>query len=112
VNYTKNLLSIRPRSVEHAHTFEVRHPKDSQRCQTRHLEPAMPSHLRLCGKERERFVCGEEKLVTNPRAGLRGKIIGLVVEVLIRLRADDVAGTHLVPVLLRRSSNWRCLASQ
>jgi antitoxin component of RelBE/YafQ-DinJ toxin-antitoxin module len=43
---------------------------------------------------------------------LRGKIIGLVVEVLIRLRANDVASTHRIPVLFRRSSNRRCLSSQ
>ena len=36
----------------------------------------------------------------------------LLVEVLIRLRADNVAGTHRIPVLFRRSSNRRCLSSQ
>ena len=54
----------------------------------------------------------EEKLVTNLGVRLRGKIIGLVVEVLIRLRANDVASTHRIPVLFRRSSNRRCLSSQ
>jgi hypothetical protein len=43
---------------------------------------------------------------------LRGRIIGLLVEVLIRLGANNVASTHRMPVLFRRSSNRRCLSSQ
>ena len=43
---------------------------------------------------------------------LGGKIIGLVVEVLIRLRTNNVASAHRIPVLFRRSSNRRCLSSQ
>ena len=43
---------------------------------------------------------------------LSGKIISLVGKVLIGLGANNVAGSHRVPVCLRRSSNRRCLSSQ
>ena len=76
------------------------------------LQAGMPSHVGLGGKERKGFVGSEKKLVSNSGVRLRGKIIGLVVEVLIRLRANDVASTHLITALFRRSSNRRCLSSQ
>jgi antitoxin component of RelBE/YafQ-DinJ toxin-antitoxin module len=57
-------------------------------------------------------VGGEEKPVAHLGVCLRGKIIGLVVEVLIRLGANNVASTHRIPVALRRSSSRRCLSSQ
>ena len=72
----------------------------------------MPSHLRLCGEDRKRLMGSEEKLVTNLGVRLRGEIIGLVVEVLIRLGANDVASAHLITALFRRSSKRRCLSSQ
>jgi len=112
VDHPKNLHSVRAGAVEYEHPFEARHTKDSQRCNTRVLEPTIPSHLRLCGEERKRLMGSEEKLVANLGVRLRGKIIGLIVEVLIRLRANDVASTHRIPVLFRRSSNRRCLSSQ
>jgi hypothetical protein len=43
---------------------------------------------------------------------LRSKIMSLVVKVLIGLGANNVAGSHRVAVLFRRSSNQRCLSSQ
>jgi len=112
VDHPKNLHPVRAATVEYEHPFEARHPKDSQRCNTRVLEPAIPSHLWLCGEERERFVGSEEKLVAQLGVRLSGKTIGLVVEVLICFRADNVASTHRVPALFRRSSNRRCLSTQ
>ena len=108
----KNLHSVWTRKVEHEHSFEARHSEDSQRCNTTGLEPTMPSPLRLRGEERKCLMGGEEKPVANLGARLAGKMIGLVVEVLIRLGANNVARTHRVPVLFRRSSNRRCLSSQ
>ena len=112
MDYPKDLHSVRERPVEYEHPFEARHSKDPQRCNTRVLEPTIPSHLRLCGEERKRLMGCEEKLVPHVRVRLRGKIIGLVVEVLVRLRANDVASSHRLPFLFRRSSNRRCLSSQ
>ena len=112
MDHPKNLHSVWAGAVEYEHPFEARHSKDSQRCNSRVLEPTIPSHLWLCGKERERPVGGEEKLVAHVGVRLRGKIIGLVVEVLIRLWANNVAVAHFVPVLFRRSSNRRCLSAQ
>jgi hypothetical protein len=112
VDHAKNLNSVGARAVEYEHPFEARHSKDSQRCNTWVLEPIIPSHLRLCGEEGKRLVGSEEKLVAHLGVRLRGKIIGLVVEVLIRLWANNVASTHRMPVLFRRSSNRRCLCSQ
>ena len=112
VDHTKNLHSARARAVEYEPPFEARHSKDSKRRNTRVLEPTIPSHLRLFGEERKRLVGSEEKLVAHLGVRLRGKIIGLVVGVLIRLRANKVASTHRIPVLFRRSSKRRCLYSQ
>ena len=72
----------------------------------------MPSHLRLRGEERKGLMGSEEKFVTNLGAGLRGKIISLVVEILIRFRPKEVASAHRRPGFFKRSSNWRCLLSQ
>ena len=82
MDHTKNLHSVGARAAEYEHPFEARHSKDSKRCSTRVLEPTIPSHLRLCGEDRKGFMGSEEKLVTNLGVRLRGKIIGLVVEVL------------------------------
>jgi len=96
VDHPKNLHSVGARAVEYEHPFEARHSKDSKRCNTRVLQPTIPSHLRLCGEERKRLVGSEEKLVAHLGVRLRGKVIGLVVEVLIRLRANNVASTQKV----------------
>lgn len=64
-----------------------------------------------CDKQRKRLVRGEEKPVTNFGARSRGELIGMLVEALILLPAHKVAGTHLGPVLVGRSSNRRYLAS-
>ena len=112
MDHPKNLHSVQAGAVEYEHPFEPRHSKDSKRCNARVPEPTIPSHLRLCGEERKRLVGSEEKLVAHLGVRLRGKIIGLVVEVLIRLRAKNVARTHRLPVLFSSSSNRRCLCSQ
>jgi hypothetical protein len=103
---------LRAGEVEHKRPFEARDSKDSQRCNTRVAEPTMPSHLRLCGEERKGLMGCQEKPVAHLGVRLRGKIIGLVVEVLIRLRAKHVARTHRIPAFFKRSSNRRCLSSQ
>ena len=112
MDHPKNLHSVGAGAVEYEHPFEARHSKNSKRRDTRVLEPTIPSHLRLCGEERKRLVGSKEKLVAHLGVRLRGKIIGLVVEVLIGFRANNVAGTHRIPVLFRRSSKRRCLSSQ
>jgi len=64
----------------------------------------MPSHLRLRCEQRKRAVGSEEKSVTNLRGGVGGKIESLLVEVLIRLGAKQIASTHQALAFFRRSS--------
>ena len=78
MDHPKNLHSVWAGEVEHKHTLEARHSKDSQRCNTGVAEPTMPSHLRLCGEERKRFGGSEEKPVAHVRVCLRGEVIGPV----------------------------------
>ena len=112
VHDPNNFHSIQARAVEYEQPLEARHSKHSQRRKNRVLQARMPPHVGLCGEERKCFVGGEEKVMTNSGVRLRGKIISLVGKVLISLGANNVAGSHRIPVLLRRSSNRRCLSSQ
>ena len=112
VHHTKNFNSVRARTVKHEYLFKTGDPKNTQRFKTGVLEPRMPSHLGLCGEESKRLVGGDEEAVTGFWARFRGKVISLVVKVLVRLRTNDVASTHRVPVFLRRSSSRRCFSSQ
>ena len=70
-----------------------------------------PSHLRLCGEKIESLVRGHEKTVADFRSGFRS-IVGLFVEILIRLGSNKVAIAQSEPVFLSRSSNRRCFSSQ
>lgn len=108
----KNLNSVRPRAVEHDYSFEARHTKNSQRCQARMLEPRMPSHLRLRGEESEGLMSSYEETMTDFGVRFRREVIGLVVEVLVCLRANGVVSIHRVSVFCRRSSSRRCFSSQ
>ena len=47
VDHAENLHSVRAGAVKYEHPFEARHSKDSKRCDTRVVEPRIPSHLRL-----------------------------------------------------------------
>ena len=88
MDHAEILYSVRPRVVKYEYPLETCHSKDTHRCETRVCKPAMPSHLRLGGKERKGLMGSEEKLVTNLGGRLRGKIIGLVFEVPVRFGAD------------------------
>ena len=112
VHDPKNFYSIQARAVEYEHPLEARHSKHPQKGKSRVLQARMPSHVGLGGEERKCFVGSEEKVVTNAGVRLRSKIMSLVVKVLIGLGANNVAGSHRVAVLFRRSSNQRCLSSQ
>jgi len=70
VDNPKNIHTVRTREVEHEHSFEARHSKDSKRCNTAGLKPTMPPHLRLRGEERKCLMGGEEKPVANLGARL------------------------------------------
>jgi len=55
---------------------------------------------------------GKQEAVANVGIGLRGKIIGLIFEVLVGLRAEGVSAAHWIPDCFKRSSNRRCWLSQ
>ena len=112
VHDSKDFYTIQARAVEYKQPLEARYSKHSQRRKGRVLQARMPSHVGVGGEERKRFVGSEEKVATNSGVRLCGKILSLVGKVLISLRANNVAGSHRVPVLFRRSSNRRCLSSQ
>ncbi len=54
----------------------------------------------------------QEEAVTELWACLSCKVICLVVEVLVGLRADGVDRAHRALVFLRRSSSRRCFSCQ
>jgi len=54
----------------------------------------------------------EEESVTDFGACFSHKVVSLVIEILVRLRTNDVARTHPVSLCFRRSSSWRCFPSQ
>ena len=110
MDHPEDLHTVRAWAVEYEHLFEPGRTEDSQGFETRDLEPAMPSHFGLCGEERKRLVGGQEKRVANLGAGLRGKVKGVVVEVLIGLGPNGIACAHRG--LFRRSSKRWCLLSQ
>jgi hypothetical protein len=77
----------------------------------------MPTDFRSGSKKRKRLVGGSQETMPDRPSCVGGKIKGLVVQVLIGLRADQVVRTYLVrthrlSLLLRRSSNRRRFSSQ
>lgn len=76
------------------------------------LQARVPPHFRVCRKQNERFVRGDEEAVPNFRTCFFGEIERLMVEVPVGLWTNDIADTHRLPVFFKRSSSRRCLASQ
>ncbi len=64
---------------------------------------ATPSHLRLRRKQGEGVVGGNQEPPTGLGAHLSRVVVGLAVQILVRLGADNVAA-HRAPVFLSRSS--------
>ncbi len=48
---SKDLNSIRVRTIKHEDSLEAGYPEDSQSSEFGMLEPGMPSHLRICGQQ-------------------------------------------------------------
>ena len=109
---SENFNSVRARPVQDDHPFEAGHRKDSQGLKIGVLEPRMPSHRELCGQEGERFMGCDEEAVTDFWTRFVGKVLRLIVEITVCLRANDVAAVHRVPVFFSRSSSRRCFSSQ
>ena len=76
------------------------------------LEVGMPPHFRVCRKQDERFVGGDQEAMPNFRTCSFGEIEKLMVEVLVGLWANDIAGRHRLQACFNRSSSWRCFSSQ
>jgi hypothetical protein len=66
------------------------------------FQPRPPSHIRLCGKKCEGFVSGKQEAMTEFRICLSSVVIGLLFEVAVSPWADDVHGTHCMPVFFSR----------
>ena len=75
------------------------------------FEARVPTHLRLSGEERKRFMSRYKEPMPDFRPGFRGIVERLIIKVLVRLRANEVTA-HRVPVILRRSSSLLCFSSQ
>ena len=65
----------------------------------------MPTHFRLRSEEAKCLVGGEEKSMSEFRACFGREVICLFVEIMVRLRADDIRCVHRVSVFFIRSSS-------
>lgn len=72
----------------------------------------MPTDLGIGSKKGEGLMGREKKAVTKIGTRLRREVVGLVVEVLVGLGADEVDRAHREPDFLKRSSRRRCFSCQ
>ena len=113
MDYPKHLDAAFKRAVQDQNPLEARHSKNADASDLRVAELCVPAHLGLGGKQCKRVVRRHQEAVTKFRVCFYRVVKGLIVEVLIGLRANDVLGVgQRVPVRLSRSSSRRCFSSQ
>jgi len=74
------------------------------------LEPALPSHTRMAGKQGECFPSSWEKAETRFKSCLINEVICLVIQVFVGFGENDISSAHSVTnffVRLRSTSRRR-----
>jgi hypothetical protein len=112
MDYSQNLYSFCVRTIKHKDFSESRDAKNAHILKVRVFQAGTPAHQRLSGKHGKRLMCGKEEAVAEFGACLGCEIVGLVVEVSIRLGANQVDSAHGRSDCFKRLSRSLCFSDQ